>query len=427
MDFSNYKFVVSSGCSYGRLADAAFSVFSFLVNGERLKDEYGQIDWLDIDGDKIISINLSLGSQGSDWQADSLIYVVDKLFKLGIKPENIFCLVEWSQWHRVTFHPPHHYGLDLKLLNFPEFVTETINNNEFEFYIVQTNNGLNNHEINNELNFFRDYLKSCRSIRTPFNVGKIDDRIYMIPRHSSIDTFKKLGSDYELFCEHIQKVENEFPLENKLKTYLDNILRTQYFLEKNNLKYNFLFMQSTLSEWSFNRDVGIIQHPLFNIGNYPYVENEDKWVPNPNFNPINNPESDIENVMPEIKSKIDQINFNNFWFHESERFRKGGIDEWVLDNLKETGYINIISKKTIHNFYNGQIVPNYGEHPNTMAYIFLWNKVSLNCDFIKVKPEFEKFMWDKYWEDYNYNGVSKNNITLSKQEWNRIIKNPKLI
>ena len=36
-------------------------------------------------------------------------------------------------------------------------------------------------------------------------------------------------------------------------------------------------------------------------------------------------------------------------------------------------------------------------------------------------------MWDKYWEDYNYNGVSKNNITLSKQEWNRIIKNLKLI
>jgi len=418
MDFSKYKFVVSSGCSYGRLADSTFNAFNFLIDGERLRDEYGQFDWLDIDGDKVISINLSLGSQGSDWQSDSLIYVVDKLFKLGIKPENIFCLVEWSQWHRVTFHPPHHYGLDLKLLDF----SETIKNNEFEFYIVQTNNGLNNHEINNELNFFRDYLKSCRSITTPFNVGKIDDRIYMIPRHSSIDTFKKLGSDYELFCEHIQKVENEFPLENKLKTYLDNILRTQYFLEKNNLKYNFLFMQSTLSEWSFNRDVGIIQHPLFNTGNYPYIENEDKWVPNPNFNPINNPESDIENVMPEIKSKIDQINFNNFWFHESERFRKGGIDEWVLDNLKETGYINITSRKTI-----GQIVPNYGEHPNMMAYIFLWNKVSLNCDFIKVKPEFEKFMWDKYWEDYNYNGVSKNNITLSKQEWNKIIKNPKLI
>lgn len=426
MDFSNYKFVISSGCSYGRLADAAFNVFNFLVDGKRLKDEYGKINWLDIDGDKIISINLSLGSQGSDWQADSLIYVVDKLFKLGINPENIFCLVEWSQWHRVTFHPPHHYGLDLKLLNFPKFDTETIKNNEFEFYIVQKNNELKNHEINEELNFFRDYLKSCRSIKTPFNVGKIEDRIYMIPRHSSIETFKNLGPDYELFCEHIQRIENEFPLENKLKTYFDNILRTQYFLEKNNLKYNFLFMQSTLSEWKFNRDAGIIQHPLFNTGNYPYIENEDKWEPNPNFNPTNNPESDIENVMPEIKSKIDQINFNNFWFHESDRFRRGGIDEWVLDNLKETGYVSINSSKTINNFSYDQIVPNYGEHPCMISYVFLWNKVAFNCDFFKMKPELEKFLWDKYWEDYNYDGVSKNNITLSKKEWDKITKFNKL-
>lgn len=422
LEFSNYKFVVSSGCSYGRLADSTFNIFNFLVDGKRLNDEYGQVDWLDIDGDRIISINLSLGSQGSDWQSDSLIYVVDKLLKLGIKPENIFCLVEWSQWHRFTFHPPHHYGLDLKLLNFPEFVTETINNSEFEFYIVQKNNKLEDHEIKNTLDFFRDYLKSCRSITRPFNVGKIEDRIYMIPRHSPIDVFRNLGSDYELFFEHIQKVENEFPLENKLKTYLDNILRTQYFLEKNNLKYNFLFMQSTLSEWRFNRYAGIIQHPLFNMCSQPYVMNEDNWGPNPNFNPINNPESDIEKVMPEIKSKMDQINFNNFWFYESDRFRRGGIDEWCLDNLKETGYINIKSSEDVRNFSYDQIVPNYGEHPNMISYIFLWNKVAFNCNFLKVKPEFEKFISEKYWEDYNYDGVSKNSITLSKNEWDRISK-----
>jgi hypothetical protein len=181
-------------------------------------------------------------------------------------------------------------------------------------------------------------------------------------------------------------------------------------------------MQSTLSEWSFNRDAGIIQHPLFNTGNYPYIENEDKWVPNPNFNPTNNPESDIEKVMPEIKSKMDQINFNNFWFYESDRFRRGGIDEWSLDNLKETGYINIKSSEDIRNFSYDQIVPNYGEHPNMTSYIFLWNKVAFNCNFLKVKPEFEKFISEKYWEDYNYDGVSKNNITLSKNEWDRISK-----
>lgn len=413
MNFSNCKFVVSSGCSYGRLADATFNAFNFLGDGKHLKDEYGQVDWLDIDGDKIVSINLSLGSQGSDWQSDSLIYVVDKILKLGVKPENIFCLVEWSQWHRVTFHPPHHYGLDLKKLNF----SEAMEKNEFEFYIVQNNKKLENHD---ELNFFRDYFKSCRSIITPFNVGKIEDRIYMIPRHYSIESFRKLGPDYELFCKHIQNVENEFPLENKIKTYLDNILRTQYFLEKNNLKHNFLFMQSTLSEWTFKEDEGILQHPLFNMGNQPYIVNENKWVSNPNFNPINNPKSDIENVMPEIKSKIDQINFNNFWFHESERFRRGGIDEWAIDNLKETGYVNITSDKMDLNFPVSNILSNYGEHPNFVSYIILWNKVTFNCDFLKVKPEFEKFISEKYWEDYNYDGKSKNMITLSKKEWVRI-------
>jgi hypothetical protein len=310
----------------------------------------------------------------------------------------------------------------LRLLNFPEFVVETTKKNEFEFYMVQKNHESIDSEINNELDFFRDYLKSCRFITSPFNVGKIDDRIYMIPRHSSIDTFKKLGSHYELFCEHIHKVENEFPLENKLKTYLDNILRVQYFLQKNNLKYNFLFMQSTLSEWSFNQNVGIIQHPLFNMGNFPYVENEDKWIPNPNFNPSNNSESDIEIIMPEVKSKISQINFDNFWFHESDKFRKGGIDEWVLDNLKETGYVNIIPSEKDLNFSADGIVPNYNEHPNLVAYLFLWNKVAFNCNFLKIKPDFEKFMWDKYWEDYFYDGVSKNKVTLSKKQWDKIMK-----
>ena len=52
----------------------------------------------------------------------------------------------------------------------------------------------------------------------------------------------------------------------------------------------------------------------------------------------------------------------------------------------------------------------------------LWNKVAFNCNFVKVKPEFEKFIWEKYMEDYNYDGITKHNITLSKKEWDRITK-----
>ena len=52
----------------------------------------------------------------------------------------------------------------------------------------------------------------------------------------------------------------------------------------------------------------------------------------------------------------------------------------------------------------------------------LWNKVAFNCNFVKVKPEFEKFILEKYMEDYNYDGITKHNITLSKKEWDRITK-----
>jgi hypothetical protein len=44
-----------------------------------------------------------------------------------------------------------------------------------------------------------------------------------------------------------------------------------------------------------------------------------------------------------------------------------------------------------------------------------------------VTPEFENFLWEKYWEDYNHDGISKNDITISKKEWDRIFQNSLLI
>lgn len=418
MDFSNYKFVVSSGCSYGRLADYTFNIFDYLIEGKRLRDEYGEVDWLDIDGDKIISINLSLGSQGSDWQSDSLIYVVDELLKLGIKPENIFCLVEWSQWHRFSVHPPHHYELDFNKFDFEEFNFGPMC--RFEFYEIQRGVTLTHGDVREDLSFFYNYFNFLRSNEFP-NLGSIQDRLYMIPRHTNPSHFQKLGPEYEFFYEDILKIENRLPVENKLKTYFDNILRTQYFLEKNNLKYNFLFMQSTLSDWKFSKN-GVLNHPLFNVGLSPYVIVGGAAVLDPKFNPTNNPQSDIEKVMPEIKTKMDQINFDNFWMYETERFRRGGIDEWAMDNMTELGYVEISPNKLDYNFTIDEVLPNYGHHPNLVSYIMLWNKVAFNCNFVKVKPEFEKFIWEKYMEDYNYDGITKHNITLSKKEWDRITK-----
>jgi hypothetical protein len=244
--------------------------------------------------------------------------------------------------------------------------------------------------------------------------------------HMPFELFDKFGIEYKLFYEDYREIESKIPLENKIKIYLDNILRTQYFLEKNNLSYNFCLMQSTFSDWGLMKN-GVMCHAIFNLGINQYQIVGESLVLNPNFNPINNPYSDIEIIMPEIKSKMDQINFDNFWFYESDRFRRGGIDEWTIDNLKETGYVNLTPNKSDYNFHHYEIMPNHGEHPSLSSYILLWNKIASNCKFVKVKPEFEKFLWEKYWEDYNYDGITKNNITISKKEWNRISQNSLLI
>jgi hypothetical protein len=94
--------------------------------------------------------------------------------------------------------------------------------------------------------------------------------------------------------------------------------------------------------------------------------------------------------------------------------------------MKETGFVNLGPSKLDYNFNVDEIVPNYGEHPNLIGYILLWNKIAFNCGFVKVKPEFENFLWEKYWEDYNHDGISKYDITISKKEWTRIFQNNSL-
>ena len=153
-----------------------------------------------------------------------------------------------------------------------------------------------------------------------------------------MDSFSEIGPDFKYFLEKAQEIELSFPLENKIKTYLDNILRTQFFLEKLGIKYNFLFMQSTLSGWE-NND-GLLIHDLPSRLEVQRVDHKlKKIVINDDYNPINDNLKDLEIVSPETSNQIKQLNFDNIWFYENERYRRGGIDEWTIDNFKEVGYI----------------------------------------------------------------------------------------
>ena len=395
--YKDCKFIVSSGCSYGMIPKAVIKPFNlinrtsyFNTMDMELYKQYGK-NWLEIDED-IIVMNVSLGSQGSDWQSDSTIHVCQKLLECGVKNENIYVLVEWSQWRRFSVHPFHYVNLDLN-----KFDWSTFHNFFFE-YVKKDDLLFQNKDLSNKI--FNDLeITTSGSI---YSIGKIKDRIYISPSHVGYEGFKSLGPDYDYLIKTSQDLDNSYPLENKIKTYLNNILRTQYYLKNMNIKYNFLFMQSTLSNWKKDEN-GLVSHELVS----PLESN---------FNPISDSNTDLEVVLPETKLEIDQIDFTQFWLYENEKYRRGGIDDWTIDNFKEVGYINL-HKHAEEHLSKWDMKFEYGAHPNTIPYLLLWNKISKNCDFLKVRSDFENFMLEKYWEDYNYDGFSKNNITISKNEW----------
>jgi hypothetical protein len=414
-NLNQYKFIVSSGCSYGLLTNSVFKPFN-LINrtvesnkiNQTLYNQYNT-NWLEI-SDNVIVLNVSLGSQGSDWQSDSIIYVCNKLLELGVHPNNIYSLVEWSQWNRFSIHPFHNFKLDLNKFNW--------NRDNLFFYedINKDNLLIRDRTISNEL--FN--LLKIRSSVPFYNIGKISNRIYITPAVMNVKDFSNINEDYGKLIEFSKKLHDSYPIEKKIKDYLNNIIKTQNYFKSVGIKYNFHFMQSSLSNWfKSNRD-SLISHTLVP----PYISNTDNFSDyqlNQDFNPKNDINLDIEVVLPETKTEIDMLDMKNIWFYENEKFRRGGIDEWTIDNFKEVGYISLHEHSEEH-FGPLDMICDYGAHPNTISYLTLWNKVTTNCDFVKVKPDFENFMLDKFWEDYNYDGFSKNFITISKKEWNRRLK-----
>jgi hypothetical protein len=402
-NLNEYKFILSSGCSYGLMPSVVAKPFACCFN-KTIFDDFRQT-YIDTDN-KILFLNVNIGSQGSDWQSDSIIQLCTKILQLGVKPENIYCMVEWSQWHRFNIQPFHFINLDMNKFQWRDW-------NSFSFHEVNERKEIQTDTLANQI--FK-ILDICCS-NPLYNVGKINNRIYINPLHMGKKDFLKLGDEFGYLIDKAQEIESQLMFENKIKNYLNNILRVQYFFESRNLKYNFLFMQSTLSDWH-NIGNGLIKHELnLSQGSYQYIK-DNKIIVNPNYIKNNDPLKDIEVVMPETKNEIDKLNFNNIWFHETEKYRRGGIDEWTLENLKEVGYIKLLYGN--HQFTKHDILCNYNQHPNFVAYLNLWNKVATNCDFLKVNNDFLNYVNEKYWEDYNYDGYSKNNITISRKEWYRI-------
>jgi hypothetical protein len=419
IDLNQYKWILGTGCSYGAMVRSVMDPFDSLVSptGDIPKQKKGNYPKkIHETNDTIISINIPLTGHGVKWQSDCIIYLTNFLLKQGVKSENIYCFVEWSQWTRETAHFTHLLDLDIKSI---EFNPLTYSTHDVRINCSKNGIGIDILELDTwpELEKIINSIDIGTSEPNGVSTGHIGGNVHFTvfnsnPKHLG----DYLGPDYEFLLEETARLSNSTPIEYRIKRYLETIIYTQNFLKLNNISYNFIQMQSDFDNWTYD-DYKIV-----------HVTTQSSHLTDELISETRGSSRFIEKVFPQFKFIFEQIDLDNFWFYQNEKMERGGIDEWALSELGDSAYSYVLS----HNIVNNRVIladyeiddklPRFGNHPIELLYILIWNDVASNCKFLKVKPELENWIRELYFEDYNYDGDSKNFFVLSKKYIDKIQK-----
>lgn len=418
MDLTKFKHIVTSGCSYGQMANSITNVTTSQFNTEniikKLCNEDHSLPYFTVKNDVIVW-DFSLRSQSSEWISDTIEHTINILLKKGVRTNDIYVFCEWTSWDRVSVDL---YDW-LKICDDDlEIASESIN---FGVSFPVCLRDGNIFPIQNVKDIIFPVFKEINIGSSNGNVGRIGNRFYLTPTHTHCDDFKSIKAKkwYDLAREY----ELSIPTEVKITNYLNNIIRTQNFLKKHNLNYNFIFMQQSLSAWTRDEtDNSLLDFRQNMLYRLQYISEGD-IVTNTKFNPVANTSTNIEEVYLPAKTKINEIDFNNIWFYKNDKYERGGIDEWAIDNfgigcmLNESHVFDISSNKKVS---NEELITNFGWHPHSDLYKVLWNITATNCNFLKINQIYKERLVEMIYEDLNHNGISKNGILISRKELNRI-------
>ncbi len=396
MNVNDYKFIVSSGCSYGVMMRSLFYKNTYLQD---VYTNFGDdILNYEYDKDKIIFIGLGLPSQSSEWISDSIQYTITKLLNKGVSSENIYCFAEWTQYDRVANTTENFIKLD-------ELSTSNL---------AHLNSNLIISEIFNELD-----IKFLNDLQ---GVGIIGDCPYInSPSILSSQIENVFGIDGKLMHEKHFEIHKKTTNVSLIKRYLSNIISLQNFLKSNDIKYNFCNMQSEFHGWvksGFEYQQKIKKETKYH--KY-YVDNRSNIVENLNYDNTKSLGIHITEAYPQIRHLYNLIDFTHYWFYNNDEYRFGGIDEYFLNEYDIFGYSNLMhwTGDKINPF---DIVGGYNWHPTEILYTLLHNEVCFNNPFVSVKSEWIDYLKKMLNEDIEYDGITKHKISCSKQYYKTILK-----
>ena len=416
MDITKKKHIVTSGCSYGMMANSISNVMCSAEGLEQISkklcnDDY-KIPFYISKGDVIIW-DFSLRSQSSEWIADTIERSITFLLEKGVAPDDIYAFCEWTSWDRISVDKFDWLNMDDSDLE----IEDESNNYGISFPSYLKNDGIfPNHDYNS---YMKEWFTEINIGSSNGNIGRIGNRFYLTPTHTHPDDLKTINS--KEWHSKAKEYELQVPTEVKISNYLNNIIRTQNFLKNNSIKYNFIFMQQSLSGWFRNNSIlcDFTHNFKYRFQNL----SDGQLFTNPGFNPTADKSTNIEEVYEPAKIKINQIDFDNIWFYKNDKYERGGIDEWAIDTfgmgcmLDDFQVKRILRKESVE---PQELMTNFGYHPNIELYKLLWNTVSTNCNFFKINQLFKERLTEIIYEDLNHNGISKNGVLISRKELLRI-------
>lgn len=422
---NKYKYIVNTGGSYGKMLESVLTPYFHIPDSfsDKLKSQYKECH-LEGDIENIIGINVQCNSLGSGWQSDSVIYTVSKLLENGINPKNIYVFIEWSQYNRVSY--PMIKYMQIKENNLaptsypsPGDMPLILSNDKNEFKQIHDTADNLSDSVPTEI---QELIKNI-NIGNTFkigNVGHIDKNFYVNPVICSKKYFSEQSLEFELYHDTILDLDNKLSPDIKVKMHIDNILKTQYFLDSKKIEWNSVDMHSFHSNWMWSEFQEL--HNQFCIS-----DDKTKLIDTGHFGeeePNNLNKKNIEDIFDNYDFLLQQIRHDKHYFYQSKNYNRGGIDEYIIDNFKKCGFVNL--KKEHHlnlHMKLEELIPGYEQHPNQILYLLMWNEIAKDCKFLKVKKTFEDFVLKKYWEDYNHpKAFSKNGITISRQTWAQLTK-----
>lgn len=276
------KHLVASGCSFSSLVKPNVDMPTEYELAKKDKTTWTWIEWIQYyEGDNYKIHNYGCPTNDNDTIVESVLYGINKLLKQGVPTSDIEVIIQWSAVSRKSFFIPKGM-VDRNKLTVTTHTNDFIDEKRYR------------------------YEHGFKYLTGGYN------------RTNNLDELNDICFNY---------FGMEYSNEERIISFLKNIIFISSFCKSNGIKYKFFTMGNNFSSKIFTKYEDI--NKKYKSQQEPHMDIRpdilQKRLVGENWN------SSLLIDIPYINYLLELIDLNDFWFYEIENYHKyGGAIEWAV-------------------------------------------------------------------------------------------------